>query len=111
MVALPDAVHKTAALQSDAPGAQELLDKAGNTGAQPFVLLQLWRASAVGLGMLALLMIAFLALVLLLEASRYFVWHKKMRQYAKASPMQRAQLIYKRTRQLLNLWGVRNCRR
>lgn len=109
MVALPDAIHKTAALQSDAPGAQELLDKAGNTGAQPLILLQLWRASAMGLGMLALLMIAFLVLVLLLEITRYFVWHKKMCLYAKASPMQRAQLIYKRMRQLLNLWGVRNC--
>ena len=54
-------------------------------------------------------MIAFLVLVLLLEITRCFVLHQKMRLYAKASPMQRAQLIYKRTRQLLNLWGVRNC--
>lgn len=34
----------------------------GAAGTQPLVLLQLWRASAMGLGMLALLMIAFLVL-------------------------------------------------
>ena len=110
MVAMPDGAHKTAALQDDAPGAEDLLKNGADTGLQlPDLPKTALRVAAVVLGAAALLMLLALAALLVLELVRWGTWRYKTRCYAKAGPMQKAYFLHNRLRNLGAVWGV-DCR-
>lgn len=110
MIALPDAVHKTAALQDDAPGAEELMENADDTGAQtPDLPEAVWRVAAIFLGAGALVLILGTAGLMLLELARSITWRQKLARYRNADPQQKALFLHNRLQRLLHIWGIENC--
>ena len=110
MIALPDAVHKTAALQDDAPGAEELMENADDTGAQtPDLPEAVWRMATIVLGVIALCLILGAAGLVLLELARSITWRQMLARYHNADPQQKALFLHNRLQRLLHIWGIENC--
>lgn len=110
MVALPDTVRKTAALEEDTdPEGSELTRDTGPMGNLPEPVAQVVRTTLLVLGLAALAALVCAALFALAELLRLLLLRRTRRSFRNASPIRRALLLQHWIFRALALWGVDAC--
>ena len=110
MVALPDTVRKTAALEDSADAESgELTRDTDPVGTLPKPVAQVVRTTLLALGLAALAALIGAALFSLAELLRLLVLWRTRRRFRNVSPIRRALLLQHWIFRALALWGVDAC--
>lgn len=107
MVSLPDTVRKTAAIDEDRSGADQVVEPSGTGGSEqskPLTVVK--NVVAVGLGIAGIVIVLFTLLLCAMELTRAFLlWHaerKRRRMSIEERVRQSQKLMFK----LISLWGI-----
>jgi hypothetical protein len=106
MIALPDTVRKTAALEDDKGGKNEVSKDKNGSHALPDPLTVATNAVLILLGIFALLFILLVILLILLELIRFFVERHRKAEFYRASPRKQIRMAKDYIFLLLSLWGI-----
>lgn len=110
MVALPDAVHKTASVDDGGSGPEEILDEsqpAGTELPEPLVIIE--NTLLVLLGIFALLILVLSVFFAMFELSRICCEHYLALLYRSADSAGKVEILRRRLFDLLSLWGIDAC--
>lgn len=107
MVSLPDTVRKTAAIDEDRSGADQVVEPSGTGGSEqskPLTVVK--NVAAVGFGIAGTVILLFTLLLCAMELTRAFLlWHAECRR-RRMSIEERVRQSQKLMFKLLSLWGI-----
>ena len=107
MVSLPDTVRKTAAIDEDRSGADQVVEPFGTGGSEqskPLTVVK--NMAAVGFGIAGIVIVLFTLLLCAMELTRAFLlWHAERRR-RRMSIEERVRQSQKLMFKLISLWGI-----
>lgn len=106
MIALPDTVRKTAALENDESGKNEVAKDKNGSQAMPDPLTTATNLVLIFLGIIALLFILLAVLLILLELIRFFGERRRKAEFYSAPPQKQIRMAKDHIFLLLSLWGI-----
>lgn len=109
MVALPDTVRKTAALENGDEGADTVTGGEDGSRGLPSVAEAAGSAAMIVMGAAAVLIVLLTLIFLVLELLRVIAEYRARAEYQKASPEEKARLLRRRIFDLLGVWGIDAC--
>lgn len=106
MIALPDAVRKTAVLENNSPDGSEVTNQDGGSGSQmrPGEIAK--NVALIVLGAIAVVIILLVVFFLIMEVLRIFADRREQKALEAASGPKKILLMKKQLFSLLSLWGM-----
>ena len=109
MVALPDTVRKTAALENGDEGADTVTGGEDGSRGLPSITEAAGNAAMIAMGAAAGLIVLLTVAFLVLELLRIFAEYRACAEYQKTSHEGKAMLLRRRIFELLGVWGIDAC--
>ena len=107
MVSLPDTVRKTAAIDEDRSGAEQVVELSGTGGSEqskPLTVVK--NVAAVGFGIVGTVILLFTLLLCAMELTRTFLLWNAERRRRRMSIEERVRQSQKLMFKLISLWGI-----
>lgn len=107
MVSLPDTVRKTAAIDEDRSGAEQVVEPSGTGGSEqskPLTVVK--NVAAVGFGIVGTVILLFTLLLCAMELIRAFLLWNADRRRRRMSIEERVRQSQKLMFKLISLWGI-----
>ena len=107
MVSLPDTVRKTAAIDEDRSGAEQVVEPSGTGGSEqskPLTVVK--NVAAVGFGIVGNVILLFTLLLCAMELTRTFLLWNAERKRHRMSIEERVRQSQKLMFKLISLWGI-----
>lgn len=107
MVSLPDTVRKTAAIDEDRSGAEQVVEPSGASGSEQFKPLTVVKnVAAVGFGIVGTVILLFTLLLCAMELTRAFLLWNAERERRRMSIEERVRQSQKLIFKLISFWGI-----